>query len=410
MADQQRSNAYGANTTRAGVTGANNQYIGSTAQGINGAPEVMKYADRAQYNNPYLGQNADRAASAGKNAYAGPNKYLEGASDSASNDMTRSFNKTVVPQFDRMMQQSGSFGNSGVQEMQGEAYNDLGKNIGNMANSMRMQDYTTQQGLAENDLNRTTQNNQFNSGLSSADLSRNMAGGFAQNSANTGMVMDAAMFDAGNNFQGQQFNASLGQNDLGRNAGLAQNAGQFNAGAMNTNSMFNAGAGNQASMFNAGQGNNLNQFNASAGNNTIQNYLTRQQNQGQFDATLGTNNRQFDANLANNRYQFDTNSGNQVDQFYQNLDRGIWNDNMGWADRGFNNAMNLTNNMMGVNQTGVGATTGAQNTDLNYYTQFLNNANATGGLGGTATQQYDAQGNPILGAIGGWNAFAPNRP
>ena len=379
-ANQQNARAFGANAYN-----TQNPYIGAQSQGIQGAPGVMQYAQGAQYNNPYLGQQSDRSQNAGQNAYAGPNQYLEGAIGRAAGDMQRSFKQTVVPELDRMAQQSGSFGNSGVQQVQNEAYRDLGENIGNVSNQMRMQDYTTQQGLAESSLNRGQANNQFNAGMSANDLSRNMAGGYQGNAQNNNYLMQGAMFDAGNNLQGQMFNSTLGNNDLTRNSNLAQAQGQFNTGALNTNSMFNAGNMNTNSMFNAGQGNNMNQFNASAGNNMLENYRNRQQNQGQFDANLG-----------NNRYQFD-----------QNLDRGIWNDNMGWANQGFQNTRGLMNDAYNWAGGGVAATTAQQNTPMNYWQQFANAGNAAGGQGGTATNSQQMQGNPYLGAWAGWNMFAP---
>ncbi|MBK6786254.1 MAG: hypothetical protein IPG77_01010 [Betaproteobacteria bacterium] len=423
-ANQQGARAFGANAYN-----TNNPYIGQQSQGIQGAPGVMQYAQGAQYNNPYLGQQSERSQNAGQNAYAGPNQYLEGAIGRAAGDMQRSFKQTVVPELDRMAQQSGSFGNSGVQQVQNEAYRDLGENIGNVSNQMRMQDYTTQQGLAESSLNRGQANNQFNAGMSANDLSRNMAGGYQGNAQNNNYLMQGAMFDAGNNLQGQMFNSTLGNNDLTRNSNLAQAQGQFNTGALNTNSMFNAGNMNQNSMFNSGQGNAMNMFNAGAGNAMLENYRTRQQNQGQFDASLnsnnrqfdaslGSNNRQFDANLGNNRYQFDQSLGSQNRQFDatlgqnqyqfdQNLDRGIWNDNMGWANQGFQNTRGLMNDAYNWAGGGVNATTAEQNTPMNYWQQFANAGNAAGGQGGTATNSQNMQGNPYLGAWAGWNMFAP---
>jgi hypothetical protein len=415
-ANQQRAGAYGAN-----AYGSNNNYIGAQSQGIQGAPQVMQYAQQAQYANPYLGQQADRSQAAGKNAYSGENKYLQSAIDKSAGDMTRSFNNSVVPQLDRLAQQSGSFGNSGVQQMQGEAYRNLGEGIGNMSSAMRFQDYTTQQGLAEADLNRGQQNNQFNAGLSQNDIGRNLAGGFQQNSQNNGYFMDAAKFDASNNLNTQQFNSSLGNNDLTRNANLMQNQGQFNAGAQNTNSMFNAGNMNTNSMFNAGQGNNLNQYNAGAGNAMLENYRTRSQNQGQFDATLANNQNQFGQTLGNNRYQFDqtlgsnnrqfdATLGNNRYQFDETLDRNIYNDNMGWAQQGFNNQRGLMQDAYGYATGGLGAATNEYNTPMNYFNQFSGMANAAGGQGGTVNQSQNMQGNPYLGAIGGWNMFAPRQP
>ena len=404
-ANQQGARAFGANAYN-----TQNPYIGQQSQGIQGAPGVMQYAQGAQYNNPYLGQQSERSQDAGQNAYAGPNQYLEGAIGRAAGDMQRSFKQTVVPELDRMAQQSGSFGNSGVQQVQNEAYRDLGENIGNVSNQMRMQDYTTQQGLAESSLNRGQANNQFNAGMSANDLSRNLAGGFQGNAQNNNYLMQGAMFDSGNALNTQQFNSSLGNNDLTRNSNLAQAQGQFNTGALNTNSMFNAGNMNTNSMFNAGQGNNMNQFNASAGNNMLENYRNRQQNQGQFDANLGNNRYQFDQSLGSQNRQFDATLGQNAYQFDQNLDRGIYNDNMGWANTGFNNTMNLMNNAYNWSGGGVNATTAQQNAPMNYWQQFANAGNQAGGQGGTATNSQNMQGNPYLGAWGGWNMFAPRNP
>ena len=151
--------------------------------------------------NPYIGQttqgvNYQAAQGAGTNPYAGSNPYLQSAIDANAADMTKNFNQSVMPQIDRMAQQSGSFkhGRSGDAA---ERIQRPGKNIGNMSNSMRMQDYGMQQGLAENQLNRNQALNTFN---------------------------------AGNAFQGQQFNSGLQAGDLSRNLGATSQVGMFNAG------------------------------------------------------------------------------------------------------------------------------------------------------------------------------------
>lgn len=387
--------------------GAINPYIGQQTQGIGGQQSVMPYAQAgmsaANKANPYLGGQTERSASVGTNAYAGSNPYLTQAIDSASADARRNFDLSVKPALDSAARASGSFGNSAIQELQQNAYSDLGRNLGNISSGMRMQDYTQQQGLAENALNRNQQNNQFNSGLSAADLGRNMSGfyqGQGLGLQGAGLGLQGAQFDAslGNNIN--QFNAGMSQADLARNANLAQNMGQFNAGQQSGMSQFNAGQGNALGQYNAGlqqsgnqfnasQGNALNQFNAGSANTMLGQMRNLNQNQNQFDATLG-----------NNRYQFDQNLGWNKDQYNQNMDFATWQANNANMRQGTQDQLAFLNTLMGLQSQGVNAATQQQNTPLNYWQQLLGGAAQAGGLGGTNTQNN--QGNPYLGAIGGW--------
>jgi hypothetical protein len=371
----------GASTNQANAYQASNPYIGQTSQGIAGVGNVGTATAGA---NPYIGQttqgvNYQAAQGAGANPYAGSNPYLNQAIDANAADMQKNFNQSVMPQIDRMAQQSGSFGNTGVQAMQQNAFNDLGKNIGNMSNSMRMQDYGMQQGLAENQLNRNQALNtfnagnllnagQFNSNLQANDLNRNLGATSQVGMFNAGQQNQMGQFNANLGLGTQQFNSTLGSNDLTRNANLSQNMGQFNAGARNTNSMFNAG-----------QGNNMNQFNAGSANTMIQNQLTRNQNQNQFD---------------------------------QNMDFNVWNQNNQNMRQGTQDQISLLNNLLNWQGLGTGAATNVQNTPLNYWQQFAQGAGNLGGVGGTidqtGTDSKTLQGNPLLGGIGGyqlWNAL-----
>lgn len=351
-----------------------NPFIGQGSQGIGGQQSVMPYAQQmaaqAQAANPYLGQQSQQAAGPGQNAYAGSNPYLGQMIDQASADVTRNFDRVVRPALDAKARASGSFGNTAVQQLEQDAYNDLGRNLGNIASGMRFQDYTTQQGLAENALNRTQANNQFNAGLSAADLARNMGGFFTgQNQAlqGLGQLLGASQFDAtlGNNVA--QFNAGLGQADLSRNAQLAQSLGQFNAGQGNALNQFNAQLGQNNSQFNAAQGNAMNQFNTSAANNMLEASRNRTQQQGQFDDTF---------NLQS------------------------WQANQNNMRAGTQDQLALINSLLGWQGMGVNAATQIQNTPINYWQQFLGGATQAGGLGGSNSQQL--YGNPLLGALGGW--------
>jgi hypothetical protein len=98
--------------------------------------------------NPFLGQN---------------NPYLQGQIDSSLGDTVRNYNLTTKPAIESSMVRSGSFGNSGLQEMQGESQRQLQQTLGNQANQMRGADYNNQQNMYQWDqgFNRNLFNDQF---------------------------------------------------------------------------------------------------------------------------------------------------------------------------------------------------------------------------------------------------------
>ncbi len=84
-----------------------------------------------------------------KNPYLGTdNPYLTKAIDYANEDTTRA----MMPAMNQANRASGSFGNSGIADTFGRALTDQ---YWRNANSMRMQDYTNQQNLAQQQVNNT---------------------------------------------------------------------------------------------------------------------------------------------------------------------------------------------------------------------------------------------------------------
>lgn len=84
-----------------------------------------------------------------------------------------------------------------------------------------------------------------------------------------------------------------------------------------------------------------------------------------------------------------------------NFDLQSWLANQQVMRQGQQDQLNLADRMLGWNQNyGVGNATQVQNTPLNYWQQFANTGAQLGGLGGTSTQNL--QGNPLMGAIGGY--------
>lgn len=135
--------------------------------------------------------SAAPANNGGTNQYAGSNPYLQQNIDAAMGDITRNYNDAVAPGLTTQMVGSGSFGNTGAQASTTNALNDLTKNMANTASGMRMQDYTSQQGLAENQINRNMQTSQYNTGLADSALGRTQ--------------------------QNNQFNSSMGNDYASRN-------------------------------------------------------------------------------------------------------------------------------------------------------------------------------------------------
>jgi hypothetical protein len=183
--------------------------------------------------------------------FGGMNPYTQGAVNSTMNDMARNYNLIDRPQQANSMAKSGSFGNSGLQQMQQNADQNQATSMGNVAGNMQNNAYLGQQ--------------QFGMQAQAQQNAQQM------NNQNFGL-----------NAQGQNFNQGLQSANLGLNAqnqAYNQNMGtnQFNANQYWTGQNFDAGRYDTA--FNQNQ-------------QSLNNYmnLTNQQNQmGQQDITNSTN-------------------------------------------------------------------------------------------------------------------------
>lgn len=317
---------------------ANNDYLGKTSAQANGAPQVT--SDR----NALLGQN---------------NGYLNSAISQAQDDTVRKYNLATRPAEDARMAASGSFGNTGLQQMQNESQRNLAGELGNISNSMRMQDYNLQAQLGE---------------------------------GQAGRSLSASGANASNAMGNNQFNASLGAGDLNRNASLAGQTNMFNAGQGNQANQFSANLGMSNNQFNAGAQNNANQYNNAQANNMNQ-FNTGQYNANQqYNANLGLQNNQYNAGQYNANQQYNTGQRNSYDLGMSNLDSNN-------AQFGANYGLNLANSQNNwANNNALTANQIAQ-TPITQYNNFANNANQTAGMGGTTSQTN--QGNPWMTGLGG---------
>ena len=195
-------------------------------------PAGQSYAQMAQntINGQYLGQGL------GTNPYAGANPYLDQSMDNVSRRMTDDYKNGTAAQTMGQFAQAGAFGGSAHQqftESQNRAFADsLGQTLGNM----QMQDYTTQQGLAENQLNRNLQ--QFQGERSNMMGASTGLGNLGQTSTSTmqgvGPVQGALAGAMGGwamgNSWGQsapQAVGSMGNQGLGTNVQQPQNAVRY---------------------------------------------------------------------------------------------------------------------------------------------------------------------------------------
>lgn len=100
--------------------------------------------------NPYQGQ----ATSVGSNPFAGSNPHLGQMIDQSLRDVTDAYNRSAVPSMMAQFNSGGAFGGSAHMEAMSQSQDALAKQLGNLSNQYRFQDYQTQQGLAEAGLDR----------------------------------------------------------------------------------------------------------------------------------------------------------------------------------------------------------------------------------------------------------------
>lgn len=212
-----------------------------------GGDALMNQAGSTMKNALASGSAATSLGNLGSNKYAGQNPYLQQNIDAAMGDITRNYNDAIAPGLTTQMVGSGSFGNSGAQAATQNSLNDLTKNLGNTASSMRMQDYTAQQGLAENQLNRNLTAAQDYAGRNDQLKSQYM--NLAPTYANQAYTDATQLMNAGNAQQDnqQQVLDSQYQNWLDQQNDpykkLAAMSGVFGSGLGNTATTKQSGGG-----------------------------------------------------------------------------------------------------------------------------------------------------------------------
>jgi hypothetical protein len=318
------------------INDISNPYIGRTS-----TPQAASGQINEVGANLGMGSIASGGAStAGKNAFAGLNNpYLQQQIDYANKDITGAIDSKF---------NGNAFGGTAHQQT-------LARELARNTSNMRMQDYGSQMGLAENAVNRDLSNQQYNIG--NQNQLNQFNAGLSQSNANT--LNQMGQFNAG--LQGQNINnqntinannTALGAADLARNANMFGQQAQFNAGlqGQNVNNAMTA-----------------NQFNV---------------NNNQNNVNRATSNLGFGTTLANNDFN-DINALNTVGGAYQNQAQKVQD----WNYQQFQDAQNYGQQQMGYLQAGINPASAA----------FKNSY---------ATAQPQQQPNPWATAAGAFGAAA----
>lgn len=125
----------------------------------------------ADYQNPYLSSS---------------NPYLESNIDKAQGDVVRNYNMTTQPAYNSAMVKSGSFGNSGVEQMNANAQKNLQGSLGDISNTMRGQDYRDGQNMYQWDqgFNRSLYNDAYSQNMNNLTTGVGLLGTLAGYNAN----------------------------------------------------------------------------------------------------------------------------------------------------------------------------------------------------------------------------------
>jgi hypothetical protein len=182
------------------------------------------------------------------------NPYTQNVIDTTLSDMDRARQMTINGNA-AAATQSGAFGGSRLGVADAETNRNFINQAGQMAAQLRNQGFDTASGLLQNDQNRVLQGALANQ---NADLS--VAG------QNAGFGQQAGLFNAQNQTQNSQFDATAANEADRLNAQNYLQNNQFNAGNVLQNAQFNAGLLNNAGQFNAGNQQAANLFSAGAAN------------------------------------------------------------------------------------------------------------------------------------------------
>lgn len=114
-------------------------------------------ANRAMQGSPTMGAANTQLQNTINGGFLNSNPYLGESIANAQGDLTQAWNQVQRPQFDKAMQRSGSFGNTGIAQTAGYAADTLQKNLGRVASDMRGNAYNQERGYMQQALSMAPQ-------------------------------------------------------------------------------------------------------------------------------------------------------------------------------------------------------------------------------------------------------------
>ena len=213
----------------------------------------------------------------------------------------------------------------------------------------------------------------------------------------------------------QQANLGMGDNPfLGQSnpyvQGMINTAGQNMVDQYNLTQQpaFNAAMANSGSFGNAGvqqmnnQAQNMLQQNlGNLSNSMLGQDYSNQQNMYQWQQGQLQNQSQFSQTLANQQNQWQQQFDTSNNQWNLGFNRNVYNDAYSQNMENLQAGMGLLGSMQGYNANDLTNANTQQNTPLNYWQQFANQANGIGQGYGTTTGQLGTTSNPFGAALGG---------
>ena len=378
-AQNQHLDAYNAN---AGTLNAAANVRNADAWTQNASADV--YNRNAGASNPYLtAQNPLAQAES---------PYLQQQIDAASLDTMRNYSQVVRPQMDAAMAQSGSFGNSGLQQVQANQQTDLGKQLGNIASGMRMQDYTTRQGLQENATNRlyqggqSLQSQQYGAGQQQAQNQFNSGSQLAQNVYAAGQQQAQNQFSAGAQNQSNLYNAGAQQAQNLYLGGAQIQSQQYAAGQQQAQNLYGAGQQQAQNQYNAGSQYQNQLFTGGQAQAQAQNQMFQSQQANQMQAL----------SMAPQYAAQDYTDASQV----MNVGNALQNQQQAGLNANYGNwqaAQQYPQQQLGILGQALGMNYGQTNTS----TQSQGGGSTWGNAAGGALAGYGATGSPWGAALGG---------
>ena len=195
-------------------------------RGMQGSPEVS--AARTQMTDTINGGGFQ------SNPYlSGSNPYLQSTIDSTLGDITKNYNQTVKPAMSTAQARSGSFGNSGLQEIQAGQEQSLAQELGRASSNLRFGDYQQRAQMYGQERDRQMQATQNAPNFANVDYTdlqaMQQAGNSLQNQQQAQRTADYGQYTDARNWPFQTLSAWGGA--MGNGGGYVPPAAKANTGA-----------------------------------------------------------------------------------------------------------------------------------------------------------------------------------